>query len=241
MKEYLRNILFVDIETVRLTEEFDQLDDRLREAWIKKAAWMQRDDDRSAGELYEDRGGIYAEFGRVVVIGMGILHEKGGEWILRTKSLFHPDEKVVLRAFSEVLSRTNQDELMLCAHNGKEFDFPYLSRRMRINHIPLPQALDIAGKKPWEIQHLDTMEMWKFGDFRHLTSLDLLAALFNIESSKTVMDGSEVGKTFYIERDHEKIQEYCLRDVEVTARLFLHLKGWHELTFRTDRKDQAEE
>lgn len=237
MKEILRNILFIDIETVRTTERLDELAPRLQEAWQKKAAWLGREDGRSAEELFEERAGIYAEFGRVVVIGMGILHESEGEWVLRTKALSGDNEAQVLGAFNDVLARTNQDDLMLCAHNGKEFDFPYLSRRMRINQIPLPHALNISGKKPWEIQHIDTMEMWKFGDYRHYTSLDLLAALFNIESSKTVMDGSEVGKTFYTDRDLERIADYCLRDVEVTARLFLHLKGWHGLTFRVERKE----
>jgi len=237
MKELLRNILFVDIETVRLTRSFEELDDRMQAAWIKKSAWLSRDNDKSPEQTYNDRAAIHAEFGRVVVIGMGIIHEVDGEWVLRTKALYDEDETRLLQSFREVLGRTKQDELMLCAHNGKEFDFPYLSRRMRINRIPLSRALDISGKKPWEIQHLDTMEMWKFGDFRHYTSLDLLATLFNIESSKTDMDGSEVGETFYTEKDPEKIMDYCLRDVEVTARLFLHLKGWHDVSIRVERKD----
>lgn len=237
MKELLRNILFVDIETVSLTRSFEELDDRMQTAWIKKSAWLSRDNDKSPEETYKDRAAIHAEFGRVVVIGMGIIHEVDGEWVLRTKALYDEDETKLLQSFIEVLGRTRQDELMLCAHNGKEFDFPYLSRRMRINRIPLSRALDISGKKPWEIQHLDTMEMWKFGDFRHYTSLDLLATLFDIESSKTDMDGSEVGKTFYREKDPKKIMDYCLRDVEVTARLFLHLKGWHDVSIRVERKD----
>ena len=237
MKELLRNIIFLDIETVRLTCSFEELDDRMQAAWIKKSAWLSRDNDKSPEETYNDRAAIHAEFGRVVVIGMGIIHEVDGEWVLRTKALYDEDETRLLQSFREVLGRTKQDELMLCAHNGKEFDFPYLSRRMRINRIPLSRALDISGKKPWEIQHLDTMEMWKFGDFRHYTSLDLLATLFDIESSKTDMDGSEVGETFYTEKDPEKIMDYCLRDVEVTARLFLHLKGWHDVSIRVERKD----
>ncbi len=237
MKEYLRNILFIDIETVRVTDSFDQLDNRMQEAWIKKSAWMTRDSDLTPAEAFTGKASIYAEFGRVVVIGMGLLHRQNDEWILRQKAIYHEDERQLLEEFREVLSRMNQDELMLCAHNGKEFDFPYLSRRMRINRIPLPAALDIAGKKPWEIQHLDTMELWKFGEYKHYTSLDLLAALFGIESSKSDMDGSEVGKTFYKENDPERIMTYCLKDVEVTARLFLHLKGWHDLSFRVNRKD----
>ncbi len=237
MKELLRNILFIDIETVRLTRSFDELDERMKEAWKKKSSWLTRENDKTPEEAYHDRAAIHAEFGRVVVIGMGIIHEADGEWVLRTKALYDEDEAKLLQSFKDVLGRTKQDDLMLCAHNGKEFDFPYLSRRMRINRIPLSRALDISGKKPWEIQHLDTMEMWKFGDFRHYTSLDLLATLFNIESSKAEMDGSEVGETFYTEKNPEKIMDYCLRDVEVTARLFLHLKGWHDVSCRVERKD----
>ncbi len=203
MKSILRKILFIDIETVRLKDHYDEMDDRLKASWERKAVYLGKDLQKTPEEIYHERAG--------------------------TKALYHEDEHQLLNDFVEVLARMNQDELMLCAHNGKEFDFPYLSRRMRINRIPLPQALDISGKKPWEIQHLDTMEMWKFGDFRHYTSLDLLAALFGVESSKVVMDGADVGHTFYEDKDPEKIMTYCLKDVEVTARIFMHLKGWHDI------------
>jgi DNA polymerase elongation subunit (family B) len=229
MKSILRKILFIDIETVRLKDHYDEMDDRLKASWERKAVYLGKDLQKTPEEIYHERAGIFAEFGRIVVIGMGFLHETPDGWKLRTKALYHEDEHQLLNDFVEVLARMNQDELMLCAHNGKEFDFPYLSRRMRINRIPLPQALDISGKKPWEIQHLDTMEMWKFGDFRHYTSLDLLAALFGVESSKVVMDGADVGHTFYEDKDPEKIMTYCLKDVEVTARIFMHLKGWHDI------------
>lgn len=236
MKDLLRRILFIDIETVRLTESYDALDERLQKAWERKAGWLTKEDPKSPEEVYLDKAGIYAEFGRVVVIGLGILHPTEDGWKLRTKALFQENEHSLLTEFSNILTRMNQDELMLCAHNGKEFDFPYLSRRMRINRISLPQTLDIAGKKPWEIQHLDTMEMWKFGDFKHYTSLELLSALFGIDSSKDDLDGSGVGKAFYEDNDPEKIMEYCLRDVEVTARLLMHLKGWHDTKITVERR-----
>jgi uncharacterized protein YprB with RNaseH-like and TPR domain len=113
----------------------------------------------------------------------------------------------------------------LCAHNGKEFDFPYLCRRMLVNDLSLPSVLNMMGKKPWEVGHLDTMEMWKFGDHKHYTSLDLLLAIFNIQSSKGVMDGSMVSKVYYQEGALDKIAEYCVGDVVAIAQLYLKMKG----------------
>jgi DNA polymerase elongation subunit (family B) len=113
----------------------------------------------------------------------------------------------------------------LCAHNGKEFDFPYLSRRMLVNSITLPSLLHLSGAKKWEVPHLDTMEMWKFGDYKHYTSLDLLLALFNIPSSKSEMDGSKVNGVYYQEKDLKKIATYCVSDVVAIAQLYLKMKN----------------
>ena len=158
------------------------------------------------------------------MIGIGFFYEEKEELKFRVKSLYDDDEKALLEQFKEVLSRFPED-VRLCAHNGREFDFPYLSRRMLINGMKLPAALDLSGKKPWEINHIDTMDMWKFGDWKHYTSLELLATLFNIESSKTSMDGSQVNTVYHQEKDLEKIAEYCKDDVIVTAKLYSKLKS----------------
>lgn len=227
----LENILFLDIETVPVCEKFTQLDERLQKQWERKAGTLRNEEEFSPAELYEDRGGIYAEFGKVVAIGMGFYTlSEGGIYTFRVKSLSDKDEKALLNTFNGYLSKFNQNSLLLCAHNGKEFDFPYLSRRILINGLKLPAILDNAGKKPWEVNFLDTMELWKFGDRKNYTSLDLIAAVFNIDSSKSDIDGSEVSTVYYQEDNLEKIADYCLQDVIVTARIYQRLQGMDPVT-----------
>lgn len=224
MNNQLKNILFLDIETVSQTNDFDTIDERLKKQWARKASFLKREEGVTDEDLYHERAGIFAEFGQIIVIGLGYFHQEGEEIQLRTKVLKSKDEKEILETFKAILSKMNSD-VRLCAHNGKEFDFPYLSRRMLINGISLPDALNLSGKKPWEVNHMDTMDMWKFGDWKHYTSLDLLAAIFGIESSKTDMDGSMVNAVYYEEDNLDKIGDYCLQDVIVTAQLFAKLKS----------------
>ena len=224
MSNLLKNILFLDIETVSQTYDYQTVDERLKKQWARKASFLKRDAEVTDEDLYLERAGIFAEFGQIIVIGLAYFHQEGEEIQLRTKVLKSKDEKEILEGFKAILSKMNSD-VRLCAHNGKEFDFPYLSRRMLINGIALPDALNLSGKKPWEVNHMDTMDMWKFGDWKHYTSLDLLAAIFGIESSKTDMDGSMVNAVYYEEDNLDKIGDYCLQDVIVTAQLFAKLKS----------------
>jgi len=215
------DVLFLDIETASLTSSFDELDSRLKEEWIKKEKIIQKEDPNfKPGSLFFDRAGIYAEFGQVISIGVGYFqrNKKDNKLTFRSKVFSDPEEKELLLDFKALLDKK---KWTLCAHNGKEFDFPYLSRRMLIQRIPLSEALQIAGKKPWEVRHLDTLELWKFGDYKHYTRLELLASVFGIPSSKDDLDGSQVNTTFHLENDIDKINKYCLRDVEVTARVYL--------------------
>ena len=219
--DQLGSILFLDIETASLTERFEDLPPRLQEEWLRKERFIQHDKQNpNPGDLYFERAGIHAEFGQVICIGVGYFQWKKREKTLayHSKVFTHEAEKELLLEFSALLSKKKWN---LCAHNGKEFDFPYLCRRMLANGIPLPEPLQISGKKPWEIRHLDTLDLWKFGDYKHYTRLELLAAVLGIQSSKDEIDGSQVNATFYHENDLEKIKQYCLRDVEVTARVFL--------------------
>jgi 3'-5' exonuclease len=227
MMEDFRNILFLDIETVACAPEYASLDERLKVQWARKANFFrQRDPQLTDEELFRDRAGIYAEFGKVIVIGIGKFStNETGERTLRTRCFAHHDEGTLLREFSSVLEKMDQSQIRLCAHNGKEFDYPYLSRRMLVQGLSLPECLNLSGRKPWEIPHLDTLEMWKFGDYKHYTSLDLLAALFDITSSKGSLDGSKVNETYHREKDLKKIAEYCIEDVVVLSQLFLRLKG----------------
>ena len=220
----IHNILFLDIETVPVYRSFDELPDRFQSLWIKKAKFLRDTDDRTPQELYE-RAGIYAEFGKIVTIAVGYFVPQETEVLnFRIKAFANHDEKALLEDFSVLLNEHfNTQKVRLCAHNGKEFDFPYIGRRMLINQLPIPEPLNLSGKKPWEVPHIDTMELWKFGDYKHFTSLDLLAALFHVESSKDDIDGSQVYKVYYQESNLERIAKYCKRDVMVLAQVFMRL------------------
>jgi predicted PolB exonuclease-like 3'-5' exonuclease len=222
----LRDILFLDIETIACTDTYNSLEERLKIQWARKAGFFkQREEGQTDEELFHERAGIYAEFGKIIVIGIGkYIENEMGELSIKTKAFFDDDEKRLLLDFKEVLEKM-ETGTRFCAHNGKEFDFPYLSRRMLVNGIALPPLLNLAGKKSWEVPHLDTMELWKFGDYKHYTSLDLLAAIFNIPTSKGVMDGSQVNEVYYKEKNIKKIADYCVRDVIAVAQLYLKMKG----------------
>lgn len=225
MNADLKDILFLDIETVGCADQYSKLSERLKTQWGRKASFFKREERQTDEDLFHERAGIYAEFGKIVVIAVGVYTEnENGELGLRTKYFADHDEKKLLTDFRNMLEKMGPST-RLCAHNGKEFDFPYMCRRMLVNDLHLPTVLNVMGKKPWEVGHLDTMEMWKFGDFKHYTSLDLLLAIFNIPSSKGVMDGSMVSKVYYQEGDLNKIAEYCVGDVVAIAQLFLKMKG----------------
>lgn len=227
-QQTLKPILFLDIETASCVGSYQELGDALKSMWDKKAATISKSDQEAPSDLFFEKAAIYAEFGKVIVIGLGFITFDAQEVpTLRVKALQGHDEKNLLQSFKEVLATGfQQNSLKLCAHNGKEFDFPYLCRRMLVHGISLPPALDMTGKKPWEVTHLDTMEMWKFGDRKSFTSLHLLATLFGIASSKELMQGSEVNHYYYKKDGLDKIAAYCLQDVIVTAQLFLKMNGW---------------
>lgn len=225
MNAEFKEILFLDIETVASVSNYTQLDERLKVQWARKTSFFKREEGQTDEDLFHSRAGIYAEFGKIVTVGIGMFTEnEAGELGLRTKYFASHDEAQLLIEFNQLLEKLGP-LTKLCAHNGKEFDFPYLSRRMLINDISLPAVLSLSGKKPWEIPHLDTLELWKFGDYKHYTSLDLLTVIFNIPSSKGVMDGSQVNEVYHKEKDLTKISVYCVGDVIAVAQLYLRLKG----------------
>ncbi|MDA9809252.1 3'-5' exonuclease [Flavobacteriales bacterium] len=213
-------ILFFDIETVPLEYDFKNLDERGQDLWSKKTRFIQERESLNAEEVY-DRAGIYAEFGKVVCISMGFVLQKEGETQIRLKSIANEDESTLLNEFIDLLnSYYNTPDFMFCAHNGKEFDIPFLCRRILIHGKKMPKMLNVSGKKPWEIKHLDTMELWKFGDFKNYTSLDLLTYVFKIPTPKDDMDGSQVSKVFYEDKNLDRIIHYCEKDVVATIQLF---------------------
>ena len=193
-----KDYLVIDIETASTVEHFDSLDFRMQALWEKKASFMQNNDERSAEDLYFDKGAIFAEFGKVICISVGVFTREEDDGIgIRIKSFAFESEKDTLEQFKELVEQKFSSEtLKLIAHNGKEFDFPYLCRRMLVSEIEIPKALDARDKKPWEIKHIDTVELWEFGDRKNFTSLDLLAALFGVNSSKEDIDGSMVNTVY---------------------------------------------
>jgi 3'-5' exonuclease len=202
----------------------------MQRLWDKKSKQF-RSADQEAKDVYE-RAGIYAEFGKIICISVGLIREKN-PFIFRLKSFFGKDEKSLLSEFSSMISkffRTNK-EALLCAHNGKEFDFPYIARRMIVNGLVIPEILDNAGKKPWEIKLLDTMDLWKFGDYKNYTSLDLLTSILGIPTPKDDIDGSMVADVFYNDDGIQRIVHYCEKDVLAIARVllrFMNLPGIEE-------------
>jgi 3'-5' exonuclease len=225
MIQELRDILFLDIETVANTYDYHAMDERMKVQWSRKAGFLRREKDLTDEAIYHERAGIYAEFGKIVCIAVGkFIETESGDLLLKTKTYAGDNEKDLLTDFKSMIEKMDASTLKLCSHNGKEFDYPYICRRMLVNGIGLPAALNMMGKRPWEIQHLDTMEMWKFGDYKHYTSLDLLAAIFNIPTSKNGMDGSQVNVTYHRDNGLQRIKEYCVRDVVVLAQLFLKMR-----------------
>jgi len=218
-------IIFIDIETVPVVYHFSDLDERGKELWDKKTRFLQDREGLSPAQLYE-KAGIYSEFAKVACISIGVVIQKDGEQQLRLKSFAGNDEKVLLQEFIDLIeTKFSSPSYLLCAHNGKEFDYPFLSRRMLINGLKLPALLNIAGKKPWEINHLDTMELWKFGDYKHYTSLELLTYIFDIPTPKDDIDGSQVAAVFYEEGDIDRIIKYCEKDVIATVQLMRRYCG----------------
>lgn len=216
----LPQIMFLDIETVPLHSSFEEMSPRMKSLWEKKAGFLSKTEEDTPESLY-GRAGIYAEFGKVICISVGVIQNNK----LHIKSFYGDDEKAVLTDLGKSLTLfAKTPDYKLCAHNGKEFDFPFLCRRMMIHGIPLPNILNTQGKKPWEITHLDTMELWKFGDYKNFTSLDLLTELFDIPSPKDDISGADVARVYYEENDLKRIVEYCQKDVLSLTQVFLRMK-----------------
>ncbi len=216
----LKNILFLDIETVPEIYDFENLSEKKQFLWEKKSKYWRCED--SPKQAYQ-KAGIYAEFGKIICISVGSIVDG----VLHVKSFSGDNEKQILEKFKVSLQKfARQKQALLCAHNGKEFDFPYLCRRMLINGIALPKLLQIQNKKPWEIPLLDTLDLWRFGDYKNYTSLELLCEVFNIPSPKENIEGSQVGAFYWEKNDMESIVKYCEADVVALTRLYLRMKGF---------------
>lgn len=232
MKNELQKIMFLDIETVPQTSDFSELPDDLAHLWedkfnlIHKRMPEKYAEETTAAEGFNSSAGIYSEFGKIVCISVGFIFFQGETMHFRTKSFSGNDEKQILTEFTELIHKfCTTKEHTLCGHNIKEFDIPYICRRMLINGLKLPSILNIAGKKPWEISFIDTLELWKFGDYKNYTALKLLTAVFGIPTPKDDIDGSQVAEVYYKEKNVSRIALYCQKDVVATAQVFLRLNG----------------
>ncbi len=216
----LHKILFLDIETVPESRFYNTLPEKIQLLWAKKAEQLWKynpgkEEEFSPEKIYE-RAGIYAEFGKIICISFA--HCRNGE--VRVSS-FSGEEKKILADFAQLLNKHFPPEkYVLCAHNGKEFDFPYIARRMIVNDIKIPEILRLQNKKPWEIPHIDTLDLWKFGDYKHYTSLELLAAIFDIPTPKDDMDGSKVAQVYWEDDDLQRIVSYCEKDVRTLVEIY---------------------
>lgn len=224
-------LMYFDIETVPGTEKLENMPESIQKLWeLKHAQFLSRNPDRyppetTFEESFSGNAGIFAEFGKVVCISVGYIDEKH-DGKFKVKSYAGDDEKIVLLAFADALIKWGRNpKRSLCGHNIKEFDVPFVARRMIIHNIPLPDIIQVSGKKPWEINFVDTLEAWKFGDYKHYTSLNLLSAVLGIPSPKDDIDGSQVGDVYYKEKNLDRIVTYCEKDVVTTARVLLRLRG----------------
>lgn len=230
---YWDKILFLDIETVPQVANYQDMSAEMAHLWDEKALALQtRNPERyplnwTSQDVFANGAGIYAEFGKIVCISVGYIHyDKMTTTYFRTKSFCGDDEKALLIEFSSLLTKfMSTKDHTLCGHNIKEFDVPYICRRMLVNGLTLPVSLRVAGKKPWEIPFLDTLELWKFGDYKNYTSLKLLTAIFGIPTPKDDIDGSQVAMVYYKEKDLKRIATYCEKDVVATAQLLLRFAG----------------
>ena len=220
----LNDILFLDIETVPQEENWNAISKETQELFSKKTQY-QRKEEFTAEEFY-NRAGIWAEFGKIICISVGYFVEIDNKMQLRLTFFFGDNEKQILIDCKELLDKHFvKKSNILCAHNGKEFDFPFIARRMIVHQIELPKKLNLFGKKPWEVPHLDTLELWKFGDYKHYTSLKLLTSILGIPSPKDDIDGSEVATVYYQEKNIQRIVEYCEKDTIAVAQILLRFNN----------------
>lgn len=222
----IEEVLFLDIETVPTAPNFEELTEIWQKLWEQKMKF-QIGEGEIPEDLYE-RAGIYAEFGKIICISAGYATQKKGEKFFRVKSFYDDEEKKLISNFFNALEKfAKAGKRKLCAHNGQEFDFPYIARRALVNNLKLPKVFDIAGAKPWEVKEMliDTLQLWKFGDYKHYTSLSLLCELFNIPTPKDDIDGSQVAHVYWEENDIDRIIKYCEKDTLAVANLLLRYKG----------------
>ncbi|MCC5919761.1 MAG: ribonuclease H-like domain-containing protein [Cyclobacteriaceae bacterium] len=224
--QFLKSFLIIDIETVSEKRHFYELSPEKQQLWrLKVNSKFRISDPKLQMKAYSEKAGIFAEFGKIIVISLGFIYPKDSDLHLKIINFKHHNESELLKSFFEFISRSfDPAKLSFGAHNGKEFDLPFICRRASIMSLPLPSCLQLSGLKPWQNPHVDTLEDWKYGDFKHYTSLNLLTHIHDIPSPKNQIDGSQVGNVYYKAGNLDKIADYCAQDVLATARLYTKIK-----------------
>ncbi|MDB5231987.1 MAG: 3-5 exonuclease [Chitinophagaceae bacterium] len=216
-------LLLLDIETVPIVPRLNDLPDVTRSLWSARISKTMPENTDPA-DAWRSRAGIMAEFAKIICISTGYFYkDDSGNTCLRLKNLLSDDEPLLLQQFCELVTKYQavNHSFLFAGHNIKEFDIPFLCRRMMINFMQLPACMQINGAKPWEVNMLDTLQWWKFGDYKNYISLNLLAHVLGVPSPKTDMDGSMVQDVYYVDKDLERISAYCQKDVEALANVIL--------------------
>ncbi len=217
-------LLFLDIETVPCYPSYAEMPELEQQVWEDKVHYLITEE-KDAAAWYSERSGVMAEFAKIICVSCGFLQRSGSSYTLKLKSIYGSDEALLLKELSPILNTVGGSIQLLCAHNGKEFDFPFIARRMVMHQMPLPACLDIAGLKPWEVPHIDTMELWKFGDRKAFTSLKLLTHIFGLPSPKDDISGADVKNVYYQDNDIERIARYCEKDVNSLCAVYLKMRN----------------
>ena len=221
------DLIFLDIETVPQFSSHDQLSDTMKELWAAKHSFLKTENETSE-EGYLKRAGVYAEFAKIICISIGYFRtdKETKQRTFRLKSFSGDNEKVLLEEFTQLINKNfDSQRFHFCGHNVREFDIPFVCRRLLINQLNFPDLLDVSGKRPWEMFDVDTLQLWKFGDYKHYTSLKLLSEVLGIPTSKTDIEGKDVCRVYWQEKGLERIVDYCQKDVVAVARLLLRFKG----------------
>lgn len=231
-KKRLSDLLFVDIETAGMVSDYKKLPVELKDLWQIKARQISKNKElttKEGAQLFSEKAGIFSEFARVVCISVGYFtFTKSKISGFRCKSFCGEDEAQILKQFAGLLKKhfNKPNKQGLCGHNIKEFDIPFLCRRFTILGMKVPKLLDISGKKPWQVEHLvDTLVLWRFGDYKNYTSLALLAAVLKIPTPKDDIDGSDIHSVYWEQEDIRRIVTYCEKDVLTVAKVFLRIKN----------------
>jgi uncharacterized protein YprB with RNaseH-like and TPR domain len=216
----LEKLLFIDIETVGVQPDWESLKKsnlELSFVFENYIDWFQKrfpeDADKPVGQMFVNRAALVPEFARIACVSVAFVTDKGET---KMQSFSNKNEKDLLQDVQKLLRRVGELGFFLCGHNVKGFDIPMLAKRMIINGLLPPKILPGHDTKPWEIKALDTKELWQYGGYGTIASLELMCVSMGVESSKNMeVTGNKVHEAYWTNKDIKGIVEYCEKDVLV--------------------------